>query len=875
MPVYSTQTRQMAPSDTPNERAGQIPRQFTFEPSKGVPRFEDLISLRVLERSPTISLPMNTVKDQITTTNWFVRPAVDSPTTAHEEAADEIETFFDGNFNPNNEAFDHLLKRWVNDILSPDAGTLEKVPTTPDSDGNAWLSELWHLDGITMTKQLNEHEEIPSPPDAAYYQFAPRSALPHHTWDDVVESLGHRDVVYSYGRRQHDPISFSRDQVVWVETNPRPETQYGFGLVQQARKWAEILLNVDISNNTYFSENEVPQGVMAIASGSQKEIERNRAYFQDTIKGQTDHIVPIFDAKPEDVGWFPIQGTPEELQFLDSQQWYHKLVWFLFGLNQGEIGDSADVNRSTASEHSRQVFRQTTRPMLDVLERALNVEVLPAMEAYWRVDGELEFGFEIEHEQMEELERRRQSEDLQNKLTTPNAIRQKRGKDEVPWGDVPVEVVDAMARKHPEWAMEQWGGVPEDELPSPGLGDDLDLFGGGGGTTPSADDADGAGDDDDDDETGGDEGNADGGDASHPPADRHDEDPDFPEEFPAIKTLVGDLADEVSRHIEDALSDLEDDVEDAWPDDSPDDDRGLLVDVDAIVDDVQLRDQLLDPVVDANTTAMEAAAEQEAERLEDELEQDYGAPAEVAQIDLSFDVVDTFAWEAMRRRAARNMVSVEDTVKEQVRDVLLEVADEGGDVGDATQALREEVDELSDNHSRLVARTELPQSSREGTQALGEATDVIAGKRWIASNDARSRPWHDAMHEAVVEVDDSWTVPSGWQGEPHYQPSDYPRAAHVVGEDQPFNCRCVQQNVLDEDLPDDLRNLDDVAGVGVDIHLSDLQFDVWREHARDGETMTSLLERVDQNHSRNTEAPGVLGIGKGSYYQWIKEFGVY
>ncbi|MFW5896311.1 MAG: phage portal protein, partial [archaeon] len=335
MPVYSptATTHQLTPTvDTQPGRAGQIPRQFVLEPSKGIPRYEDLLSLRVIERSPTIALPMNTVKDQITTTSWTIRPTVENPTTAHNEAADEIETFLDGNFNANNESFNHLVKKWVNDILSPDSGVIEKVPTEPDS-GERWLAELYHLDGITMTKQVDDHGVIPEPPEAAYWQFAPRSALPFHSWDDVIRRLGHRDVIFNYGRRQHKPIPFSRDQVIWTETNPRPETGYGFGVVQQARRWAEILLNVDVSNRLYFAENEVPKGILTIAAGSQQELDRSRAYFQDTIKGETDHIIPMFDAKPEDIDYKPIQGTPEELQCLESQQWYHKLVWYVFGLN--------------------------------------------------------------------------------------------------------------------------------------------------------------------------------------------------------------------------------------------------------------------------------------------------------------------------------------------------------------------------------------------------------------------------------------------------------------------------------------------------------------------------------------------------------------
>ncbi|MCU4743474.1 phage portal protein [Natronoglomus mannanivorans] len=859
MPVYSptASTHALTPSTDTDARAGQIPRQMTLEPSKGIPRYEDLIGLRVIERSPTVSLPMNTVKDQVTTTDWHVQPTVDNPTSAHNEAADEITEFLDGNFNANNEEFDHLIKKVVNDILSPDTGVIEKVPTAGDGD-ERWLAELYHLDGITMTKQLDKHGVMPEPPSPAYWQFSPRSAMKHHSWDDVIDKLGSPDVAMNYGRNQHDPIPFSRDQITWIETNPRPETQYGYGIVQQARRWAEILLNVDVSNRTYFADNEIPKGILTIAAGSQQELDRSRAYFQDTIKGETDHIIPMFDAPPDAVDYKPIQGTPEELQFLDSQQWYHKLVWFLFGLNQGEIGDSAEVNRSTAEEHSRQVFRQTTRPMLDVIEKPFNVQILPAMEAYWRVDGELEFVFEVEHEQMQELERRRQSEDLANNVTTPNAIRRDRGEEELPWGDVPKDVITSMARKHPEWALEHWGGVDGEDLPDPGVGGDL--FGSSSRSPRTSTSTDS--------ET---ETQERGTGNSTPALEAHDEG-EIGDEFPGVADLIGNLEGEVARQIETELEDLEDVVEERWPED-PDDDRSVMVDVDGMVQDIQLQDVLLDPVVEANSVAMQESADQEADRLEEELEDRFGLVPEVAEVSIDFDLSDTFAWEAMRRRATTNMVSVEETVRNQIRNVLLDVATDGGGVGDVTAALRERVEEISDNHSRLIARTELPQASREGTQALGEATDVVGGKRWNATNDSQSRPWHAAMDDVVVGIDDSWTVPAGWEGAPDYQPSDYPRVAHVVGEDHPFNCRCVQQNVLEEDLPDDVQSLTDFRGVSVDLQVTSRQFEVWQEHARDGEDMATLLHRIANENSAR-QGHKLLSVSSATYYDWLGSFGI-
>lgn len=844
-------------------RKGKIPRQFAFTANKGIPRFEDLLSLRVLERSPTLSLPLNTIRTQVTTPTWGVRPSVEDPTTAHEEAAAEADRFFHGNFNKNGQKFENLLKLLVTDLLSPDTGTLELVPTENAvfDDGSRGLAEIYHLDGITMSKELDEHGVIPDPPNAAYYQFAPRSAFGYQDWDDVLDALGgHRSssILRAYGRQQHKPVPFTRDQVVWMERNPQTATNYGFGKVQQARFWAEILLNVDLSNNQYFSDNEIPQGIMAIASGSETELRRNRQYMRDTIKGKTDHVAPMFDAEPDQIDWIPIQGTPEELQFLDSQQWYHKLVWFVFGLNEGEVGQFESGNRSMGEYHARQVFRQTTKPLIDDIVATFNDAILPKMEAYHRVDGELEFVAELQHEQMEALERERQQKDLNSGLTTPNEVRRERGKDELPWGDMPPAAREALARKHPEWAAEHWGNVDPDELPNPGLGD-LDVLANGAEVeTDTADDAatDGG--------VEADEGNW------NPPATRADDAGEAEDEYEGIAGLIRDLENESRRVIEDALGDVADAVEAQWPEDGSD--NALTIDVDGLAE-VDLEDTITEPVLEANTGAMEAAAESEAERLESELEERYGVPPAVAQIDIDFDVVDTFAWEAMRRRVKRDAIEIEGTVGDQVRTVLMEAADDGASLAEVQDRLEDSSDEISRSRARTIARTEVPQASREGSQALAESTDVVGGKEWDATGDTRTRPWHDTMDGVIVEVDDAWTVPSGWQGEPDYQPADYPRTAHTVGEDQPYNCRCAQRSVLEDDLPDDLTALDGVRGIDVDIHLSDRQREVYQEHAAAGETFTDMLTRLDESWSR-TKLVAHLGCSKTTLYEWFDDAGV-
>ena len=122
-----------------------------YNASRGVPRYEDLLTIRILSQTHTVSVPMDTIKGQITTTPWAIVPTVDKPTSKHFAACDAITDFLDGGFNANPSTFDSLCKEWLNDILSVDAGVLELVP-----DEEGWLQEIYARDGATFTKNLDQ-----------------------------------------------------------------------------------------------------------------------------------------------------------------------------------------------------------------------------------------------------------------------------------------------------------------------------------------------------------------------------------------------------------------------------------------------------------------------------------------------------------------------------------------------------------------------------------------------------------------------------------------------------------------------------------------------------------------------------------------------
>lgn len=424
----------------------------------GQPRFDDLLTIRALEETHTVSLPIDTIKSQVTTTPFVIRPTVENPSTKHKRACEELTAWLNGGFNSDGESFDHFLKKWATDVLSIDAGVLELVP-----DEKGMLAEMYTRDGATFVKNPDKHGRLPLPgntTDPAYYQFGLQRGLALQdagNLDDLVDVIRRMGMTAKPGA----PIPFSRDQIVWTEENPTTWKHYGFGRVQKVRRLVEIVINQDRTNLKYFAANEVPEGVLNLMDSGGQELEKFRQYWSEEVAGK-QHKMPIIGGK---VAWIPFRAVLADLQFLESQNWYNKLVWMVFGLNQNEVGDLADVNRSTAQEQATTVFRRTTRPLLDLFAAELNTDILPFHSAWADVMGEVEFAWVITNPDMQAMERARDIEDLDNGIHTVNEIRKRRGLEPVPWGEMPKEVMVSFARQHPSWAAQHWGGledVPDD-----------------------------------------------------------------------------------------------------------------------------------------------------------------------------------------------------------------------------------------------------------------------------------------------------------------------------------------------------------------------------------------------------------------------------
>lgn len=864
--------------------------QYFFDPDKGIPRQDDLGVVRLLERTHPISLPLGTVKTQVSTTDWAIRPTIDEPSDEHIDAAEEFEDWLDGNYNSNGDPWDHLVKKWSHDILGIDAGVIEKVPGP-----EGWLRELYNRDGATFTKSLNRHGQLPEPPEASYWQFQFSGSMqPFDPGRDLREMAEEYSSGVPYMQRRGDPIGFSREQIIWTETNPAPWRHYGFGKAQQAKRVAEIILNQDTSNLSYFSKNEVPDGVINVIEANQDEVDRFRDYWNEEVQGE-EHVLPIVGGDGSQIDWVPFRPTPDELEFMASQKWYHQMVWMIFGLNQGEVGDIENINRSTMKEQAANVFRTTTKPLLDRLQADINRHILPYRPEYHRVNGEIEFAWQIDNPAMKARERERQDQDLENGTSTVNEIRLARGKEQLPWGDIPLELVRSVARNHPIWALENWGDVDDPPDPAPAGG----LLGYGGGSEGKA-------------ERGGDLPNcrSKGGkpvgpfedfescveamldegysreeaericgameqEAAYYRAVMHRDDDSLRDEpfewqYPPLSGHIDAMGEEVEREVDGFEEDLVSIAEENFPDD--DSDATLIQPaIDDSLDEFsrELSEALSGVVIERNREAMEIAADYHASQLEEEAEKRFSKQdEEEVAISLSTDISDTVAYDRMRMAAGRRMTTVSETIKEMVRKTMVEVAEDNGSVSDATRELRTFLDTDIPNHSRLVARTETRLAQSDGSQALAESSDLIAGKKWNATNDNRTRAWHAEMDGVIVPKDEPFIVPRVSDND---QPGDYPREAFTVGSDQPFNCRCVQEPVLEDNMPDDVDQLDALDGISAWSIPKDSERmrEVVKANANAAAgSLSDLLRTVLDDVGSRNKACESLGISTATLYDW-------
>lgn len=348
----------------------------------------------------------------------------DSPPAEIQREIDYV-TYFLNNCNENKESIDTLVSMAVQDLLELDAGVFVKgfsgnsYATTPAGGlelqpmGNRDLVELWSRDGGSMLAETD------------------------------VNGVKYRWWQYSYLHPAIAPLEFDINEVAYFMQYPRAYSVYGWSSLQSMDNILSSLINSAAWNSTFFAEATLPSGMIGVQNMNPEELERFRQYFRTEIKGRWHRIAVV----NSDVKYVPFALTNRDMQWLDGQRWYAKIVMALFNITPTELGFTDDIRATGKAMGAQEEVgkRKSTLPILKLVEQVVNNQVVSELSQV------VLFRYKPVDRTEELMQIDVDNKDLTLGKMTPNDIRRKRGLG-TPywWGDEPLDIIKArMVRGEP------------------------------------------------------------------------------------------------------------------------------------------------------------------------------------------------------------------------------------------------------------------------------------------------------------------------------------------------------------------------------------------------------------------------------------------
>lgn len=322
-------------------------------------------------------------------------------------------------------AFPLWLRMWLEEMLALDAATIYPVRNL--------LNEPFRLRviaGDTITPLVDQYGCVPGPPAPAYQQII----------------LGLPTANLAAG--QEKPQQFTADQLIYSPRNPRANSRYGFGPVEQIITTLQIAANWQYSVKAHFTEGNVPEGIMPMPEDwTVGQIKEFTNWLNSMLRGniaEKSRIIPVPSSKQ------PVQFAKEK-SLVDPtiNEYLVRVVAFAFSVSPQNL--LKQVNRGTAKESSDVAQMEGLEPTLKHVETVMTQDVI---RGFFGVD-DCEFAYSDERE-MDPLKQAQVDQIYVNTGTyTRNEIREDRGDDPLPQPEANEPMITTATGATPLDAFEQ------------------------------------------------------------------------------------------------------------------------------------------------------------------------------------------------------------------------------------------------------------------------------------------------------------------------------------------------------------------------------------------------------------------------------------
>jgi len=187
-------------------------------------------------------------------------------------------------------------------------------------------------------------------------------------------------------------VPFGKREVIYIMQNPRPDSIYGRSPLEVLDEVVQVLVYGVQMHNDFFTNNNMPEGVVQLLGATRDQITQfrmnfeNQFRYEDTLGIQRKKFYKVPIASQE-VKFTPFQLTSKDMEVLQGQEWWTKLVWMCFGVNASEMGYTESVNKAVGEVQERIAKRKALRPLLQVLSYHINTQLMP--EFFAKMGGDI------------------------------------------------------------------------------------------------------------------------------------------------------------------------------------------------------------------------------------------------------------------------------------------------------------------------------------------------------------------------------------------------------------------------------------------------------------------------------------------------------
>jgi hypothetical protein len=424
---------------------------------RGVPRGREALDARRIAETAPFQMILNAVNDQLLGGELALPSDDEDEDQSEAELKAIITDILEGPHHAGLD-LDDLITSWTSDMAV--VGNAYAEPLGPGDSSDLPFVALKAVDAITVRHNVSKTGSFEEP---AFYQAPFRSA------GDVVVSVSEADVT-----------ELDRDDLVMFRWpgSERSHRVYPLPPALQLREWLEIIDDSTTHLSRYYSDNELPAGLLTAREATQTDIDTIRDELQ-AAKGEP-RSAPVVGA---DARWVEVGGSAVDLSHIEEQQWFLQLCMAAFGVPKTELGMDDQVNYSTSESELQVIAKRVTSKVSKTIASALERQLLPQFDLYQSLDQPFGVDLRYSDPREERIEEQRALENWAKGATTYRELREDLGVDmseedttvtingtTIDYGEHPKHVVEAQLA---DARSDEDAASPGEEMPGDG-GEDGD-----------------------------------------------------------------------------------------------------------------------------------------------------------------------------------------------------------------------------------------------------------------------------------------------------------------------------------------------------------------------------------------------------------------